>query len=461
MAGRGTKAQASCMSNLEVQPDQATAFLEGARCRDGDVRIACFKRIATVMIALMLTSCSALSGGSAASGSAKAKALVLTASDFPTGWSVVSGGGGGSTNGSSADIVRLAACDGAANPNTIDEGGYDGTAFEDRSDAESAYSNAFFVRTRGDAEADLTALSSAKFAPCLKTFLLPKDRAALRSGFSLTGLSIAPLTVAPVGDQSVAYRITQQLHLSGEAAAEAHLAQGDFYDDYVYIRKGAAEVAVQFDSFTGQPFDSALEAVLLGRLEAKLQILASTSTVPSVVLPSPTSAITIPTTPSPPTNTTPSYILAAPDGYRLSTGSETHNGPIAPSDFDNVVGAGFAASTHFLHGYDVTYYSNSTHESIESTLFTFGSPADATGFEPQILATAGAAYLSPTRSSLSSIPGSGMLTGTKAGPDGFYLLDVIAVKGATLMEVEYANNARITDVPGVLSMSASLQYARL
>jgi hypothetical protein len=422
-----------------------------------------FKRMAIVAIALMLTSCSGLSGGSAASGSAKAKGLVLTARDFPTGWSVVSGGEGGSTNGSSADVVRLAACDGAANPNTIDEGGYQGDGLQDLTDGESVLSNAFFVRTTSDAEADLAALSSAKFSPCLKTFLLPKYRAALKSGFSLTGLSIAPLNVAPVGDQSVAYRITQQLHLSGEAAAEAHLAQGDFYEDYVYIRKGSAEVAVQFDSFTGQPFDSALEAGLLGRLEAKLQVLGTTSAVPSVVLPSPTSATTstIPTTPSPRTSTTPSYVVPAPDGYRLSTGSGTHNGPIAPSDFDNIVGAGFAASTHFLHGYDVTYYSNSTHYSIESTLFTFGSPADATGFEPHVLANAGAAYLSPTRSSLSSIPGSVMLTGTKAGPDGFYLLDVIAVKGATLMEVEYANDARITDVPDVLSMSASLQYAHL
>jgi hypothetical protein len=421
------------------------------------VKILWFKRMAIVAIALMLTSCSGLPGSSAASGSAKAKGLVLTPRDFPTGWSVESGGEGGSTNESSADIVRLAACDGAADPNTIDEGGYKGDSLQDLTDGDFVLSSAFFVRTTSDAEADLAALSSPKFAPCLKTFLLPKYRAALKSGFSLTGLSIAPLTVAPVGDQSVAYRITQQLHLSGEVASEAHLAEGDFYEDDVYIRKGAAEVTVQFDSYNNQPFDSALEAALLGRLEAKLQVLGTTSTVP----PSPTSAITIPTTPSSPTSTTPSYVVPAPDGYRLNTGSGTHNGPIAPSDFDNIVGAGFAASTHFLHGYDVTYYSNSTHESIESTLFTFGSSADATGFEPHVLANAGAAYLSPTRSSLSSILGSVMLTGTKAGPDGFYLLDVIAVKGATLMEVEYANDARITDVPDVLSMSASLQYAHL
>ena len=265
-------------------------------------------------------------------------------------------------NRSSADIVRLAACDGAANPNTIDEGGYVGDGLQNLTDSESVLSNAFFVRTTSDAEADLAAHSSAKFAPCLKTFLLPKDRAALKSGFSLTGLSIAPLTVAPGGDQSVAYRITQQLHLSGEAVAVAHLAQGDFYEDYVYIRKGAAEVAVQFDSFTGQLFDSALEAVLLGRLEAKLQVLGKTSTVPSVVLPHPhrqsQARSLLHSSPTTLNNTTPSYVLPAPDGYTLSTGSGTHDGPITPSDFDGIVGAGAAGTTGFMHGYDVTYDSD-------------------------------------------------------------------------------------------------------
>jgi hypothetical protein len=137
------------------------------------------------------------------------------------------------------------------------------------------------------------------------------------------------------------------------------------------------------------------------------------------------------------------------------------NGPITPQDFDKKIGAGAASSTHFLHGYDVTYDSNFTSESIDSTLFTFPSSADASGFLPQVLGNAPAADLAPTRSSLSSIPGSVVLTGTKAGSDGFYLIDVLAQKGPTIMAVEYSNNSAPTGVPDVLSTSASKQYALL
>jgi hypothetical protein len=135
------------------------------------------------------------------------------------------------------------------------------------------------------------------------------------------------------------------------------------------------------------------------------------------------------------------------------------NGPITPQDFDKIVGAGAASSTHFLHGYDVTYDSNFTNESIESTLFTFASPADASGFTPQVLGNVGAATLSPTTSRVSSIPGSILLTGTKKGSDGFYVIDVVAQKGPTIMAIEYSNDSAPTGVPDVLNTSASQQYA--
>jgi hypothetical protein len=137
------------------------------------------------------------------------------------------------------------------------------------------------------------------------------------------------------------------------------------------------------------------------------------------------------------------------------------NGPITPQYFDKQAGAGAASSTHFLHGYDVTYDSNFTNESIESTLFTFATAADASGFEPPVLGNFGAANLSPTRSSLSSIPGSVVLTGTKAGSDGFYLIDVVVQKGPTIMVVQYSNDSPPTGVPDVLSTSASKQFALL
>jgi hypothetical protein len=137
------------------------------------------------------------------------------------------------------------------------------------------------------------------------------------------------------------------------------------------------------------------------------------------------------------------------------------NGPITPADFDKNAGGGAAASTHFLHGYDITYDSNFTDEEIEATLFTFASPADAAGFEPVIEGTGGANGLAPVKSTLPSIPGSVLLTATKAGSDGFYVIDVVAVKGDTVMIIEYSNDAALQGVPDVLSTSATQQYSRL
>jgi hypothetical protein len=134
---------------------------------------------------------------------------------------------------------------------------------------------------------------------------------------------------------------------------------------------------------------------------------------------------------------------------------------INSQDFDKAVGKGSASSTHFLHGYDIIYESNSTSESIESTLLTFASSADASGFQPQALAKAGAARLAPARSSFSSIPGSVVLTSTKAGYDGFYLTDVVAQNGPTIIDIEYASNSAPTDIPDVLSSAVSKQYALL
>jgi hypothetical protein len=137
------------------------------------------------------------------------------------------------------------------------------------------------------------------------------------------------------------------------------------------------------------------------------------------------------------------------------------NGPVTSQQFDKIVGAGAASSTHFLHGYDIQYDSKFTDETIESTLLTFASSADASGFEPLVLENAGAASLSPTKSSLSSIPGSVVLTSAKTDSNGFYYIDVEAQKGSTVMLVEYANDSAPTGIPDVLSTSASKQYALL
>ena len=93
--------------------------------------------------------------------------------------------------------------------------------------------------------------------------------------------------------------------------------------------------------------------------------------------------------------------LRPPDGYQLLTGQGARMDRSRPV---TSIAYGGPARTHFLHGYDVTYSSNTTGEAIESTLFTFASPADASGFEPQVVGDVQAASLSPTTGSLTSIP---------------------------------------------------------
>jgi hypothetical protein len=153
--------------------------------------------------------------------------------------------------------------------------------------------------------------------------------------------------------------------------------------------------------------------------------------------------------------------LPAPVGYSVLSAPGSTNGPITPADFDKNAGDGAAASTHFLHGYDITYESNFTDEEVEATVFTFASPADAAGFEPVIVGTGNANDQSPVRSTLPSIPGSVMLTATKPDSDGFYVIDVVAVKGDTVMIIEYSNDAALQGVPDVLNTSATQQYVRL
>jgi hypothetical protein len=135
------------------------------------------------------------------------------------------------------------------------------------------------------------------------------------------------------------------------------------------------------------------------------------------------------------------------------------NGPISPTRFDSLVGTGTAASSGFVHGYDVTYNSIATNESVESTLLTFNTPADAAAFLPAIVDNAGASNLSPRKSTLAGIPGSILLTGTIAGSDNFYVTDVLARKGSTVMMIEYSNDAAPVGLPDVVTRSALQQYS--
>lgn len=154
-------------------------------------------------------------------------------------------------------------------------------------------------------------------------------------------------------------------------------------------------------------------------------------------------------------------VIHAPIGYELDTQPGFTNGPVSPAAFDTWVGAGSTTSFGFVDGYDVTYASTATNESIEVTLFRFHSPAGAAAFTNAAVTQWGASSLSPEGKTIRAIQGSTVQVGTKTGSDGFYLVDAFARKGDTMMVIEYANDSKPNGVPRALKSAAVSQYARL
>jgi hypothetical protein len=174
-----------------------------------------------------------------------------------------------------------------------------------------------------------------------------------------------------------------------------------------------------------------------------------------------TTSTTVASTPTTTAKSTTSKVVAAPIGYMVDTQADSTHGPVTPAKFDQWIGAGSASTYHFTDGYDVTYGNTATSETIEVTLYTFASPADATAFLNALVQQAPATSLSPTTTSIASIPGSTVLTSTKAGSDSFYLTDVIAQKNDTVLFVEYANDSPPNGMAPAFTSVVDAQYAKL
>ena len=153
-------------------------------------------------------------------------------------------------------------------------------------------------------------------------------------------------------------------------------------------------------------------------------------------------------------------VIPAPIGYQVETQSGTTNGPISRSAFDAEVGAGSASSFGFVKGYDITYGSTATNESVEVTLFAFHSSAGAAAFDRAAMTFWGASGLAPVDKTIRSVPGSTVQISTKAGSDGFYLVDAFARKGDESVVVEYANTVKPNGVPQPLRAALVSQYSR-
>lgn len=158
-----------------------------------------------------------------------------------------------------------------------------------------------------------------------------------------------------------------------------------------------------------------------------------------------------------------SQVIRAPIGYQTSTASGVTNGPVTPAAFDQWIGPGSSNSYGYVGGYDVTYNSTASSESIEVTLFSFHSHADAAAFRDVAMSLWGASSQAPARRTIRAISGSVVEVGSKAGSDGFYVTDAFAAKSDTVMIIEYANTTKPkpNGIPKVLTSVAVSQYSRI
>jgi hypothetical protein len=174
--------------------------------------------------------------------------------------------------------------------------------------------------------------------------------------------------------------------------------------------------------------------------------------------------VTVPTTTS--IGTVPggdlrSKLIPPPSGYQVNTQSGVTNGPITPAKFDENVGQpGAAESFHLVSGYDQSYLSTVSAETIEILLFRFTSSDGAVAFARVAPKTGLVTELDRTEGTIPSIPGSVLIDSTKPGNDGFYVHQILAQKGNFVVAMEYATDTA-GPLPTFAANIAAQQYTAL
>jgi hypothetical protein len=194
----------------------------------------------------------------AAADEARAKSLVLVASDIPAGWTPSVH----QTDPSDAAVSkRLADCLGASDPAkmTADVNGND----FDKGDAEIS-SNVTIAASRAAFQQDIAAITGPKYQPCIKQLLgaeLQRQLQQSSPGATVTSTDLTSLTSPKYGEVTVAVRATVTVVAGGQTIVF-------FIDDYAYGRD-RAEANVTFFNIAA-PFDAALEKSLLAKAGGKL-----------------------------------------------------------------------------------------------------------------------------------------------------------------------------------------------
>jgi len=189
----------------------------------------------------------------------RAKSIVLTDSDFPSGWT-----GAAHTQDPSDKAFerRISACAGMTDTKgqTADDFGRDHSLNGAQVGSEVA-----FFKTVALARQDFGTVNNQRLLGCIRSALIDLLRAVLAKqgvrGATINSVNLGRTPVARYGDQSAALRLTVSVSVAGQTL--------HFFQDIVGIQKNRAEITASFFNI-GSPLPAALESTLVARLAARL-----------------------------------------------------------------------------------------------------------------------------------------------------------------------------------------------
>jgi hypothetical protein len=214
-------------------------------------------------LVLVLAALGVLAAGLPALGAAPSpdeQAIVasglLRRADFPAGWTATK-------KGSSPNFAKLGV---ACRPLVT---ALNGRVIRESSsgfilnNAERASNTVVLFGAPAGAVALFTALQNPVTTACYRrSATVSVAETAARSGVKLQVVSVAPLSVAPAGDQSLGYEAVVRASAPGQSQL--------IYEDAVFIRVGRAAVSFDFVNTNGSPngaFAAQIQAVV-GRVQA-------------------------------------------------------------------------------------------------------------------------------------------------------------------------------------------------
>jgi hypothetical protein len=189
-----------------------------------------------------------------AADKAKARTLVLAASDLPSGWKATSHQDDPSEQ---ALQDEFATCIGRPTQSSYVTASANSPDFG-KGDAQ-VNSEVQIVKTTADFDADVAATRSAKFMPCYKRQLTKSLQQV--TGATVRSITVTQLPVASHGEFSAGYRATIRLEAQGQTVT--------MYGDDILLGKDRMQLTASFFDVQRPP-DTALENAVVDKLAAKL-----------------------------------------------------------------------------------------------------------------------------------------------------------------------------------------------